>query len=437
MAGVNDRALLSVGPWPLGIANAVPEDRLPRDENGVARALREADNVDLDASGTPRRRRGAAMFHQGALCHSLWADPNCPFGLFVDNGELHSLDLAGDAEPLGFAVGPSPLSYALIGERVYFSNRAVSGMIDAALQVRAWACEQPAGQPGVAAVPGYGLPAGQYQVAVTFVDALGRESGTTRAVALELPADHGIALTEIPQPQSAAAVLVYVTDSNDQVLRLHSTLAPGTTTLTISAAATGRVLSTQFLVPMPAGQAVRLFNGRQVVADGRYLRWSPPMRYGLTDPAQHVIPFNARIDLIEPAGGGGQSTGLYVAAGSRTYWLAGADPAAWEPRIRRSSGAVPGSACRAPGPALGFEDAEDVAVWLGRDGQFCVAGHGGAIQTPLQGRAAVDDAERAALLFRADDGIQQVVGALQGSRPQGLQVRDRAIAHVIYEDPTP
>lgn len=437
MAGVNDRALKSLGSWPLGIANAVREDRLPQDENGVARALREADNVDLDASGTPRRRRGTTAAYAGTNMHSLWGDPNCPFALVVDDGALHTVDIAGDLASLGLGVGNSPLSCALIGDRVYLSNRVVSAMVDADLQVHAWAPEHPAGQPELAPATGLGLAAGQYQVAVTFVDVLGRESGTGAAATVDVPADGGVALTGIPQPVAALAVNVYMTDANDQVLRLHSVLPAGVTTATIGTEAQGRVLGTQFLSPMPAGQIVRLFNGRQLVADGQYLRWSPPMRYGMTDRRSAVIRFNAPIDLLEAPGSGAQGSGVFVAAGARTYWLAGADPEAWEPRIRRGCGAVPGAAAHVPGAALGLEDGAEALVWLARDGQLVVGAQGGTVMATREGTAAIDDAERAALLFRAEGGMQQVVAALRGPRPQAMAVRDRAVAHVIYEDPTP
>lgn len=421
---VQDDDLRPAGPWPLGIANTIRDNRLP------AGALAEADNVDLDAVGVPRRRRGYSAHHAGTLMHSLWSDPNCPFGLVVDNGVLHAVDAAGGLIALALEVGNQPLSYALIGDRVYLGNRIRSAMLDADLQLYAWAPEQPPGQPELELAGGLGLMAGQYQVAITFVDMLGRESGTGGAAAIDVPADGGIVLEAIPEPETAMAVNVYMTDADDSVLRLHSVLTPGTGTLVIGQPATGRTLGTQFLSPLPPGQIVRLFNGRQLVADGQYLRWSPPMRYGLTNRASHVIRFNAPIDLLEVPGSGAQSTGVFVAAGERTYWLAGADPESWEPRIRRGCGAVPGGAVVDPRDP-------DALVWLARDGQFVVGGQGGTIAPQREGTAAVDAAERAALLFRAEDGMQQVVAALRGARPQGLAVRDRAIAHVIHDDPIP
>lgn len=436
MAGVNDRALRSAGPWPLGVVNAIAEDAMPRDENGRPLGLRAADNVDLDPVGTPSRRRGAEQFYAGTLAHSLWTDDRFPVGLFVDNGTLHTIDAAGEVADLGVAVGDLPVSYELIGERVFYSNTTACGVIDMALRRHDWGPETPAGQPDVAAVDGYGLAAGRYQVAVTFIDALGRESGSTLAAAVDVGEGQGIALSNIPQPLTAPAIAVFITDANDQVLRFHSALGAGTTAAVLGQPARGRALETQFLVPMPPGQIVGLFNGRQFVAARRTLRWSPPLRYGLTDPVRNVLRFAADIDLFAPVGEGA-SGGVFVAAGARTHYFAGNDPAAWGVNIKKSTGAIPGSYCRIPANVFGGEDTERVPVWIATDGQVCIGRPGGVIATPKQGLAVLDGAARAAALFREENGLQQYLAALHGPRPQSLAVRDKAIAHVIYDGTQP
>ncbi|WP_202841959.1 hypothetical protein [Luteimonas saliphila] len=432
MAGVRDKDLWKAGPWPAGMLNAVDEDAMPRSEDGPMLGLREADNVDIRNDGTPRRRPGSERFYEATLAHSYWSDSRCPFGLFVDDGALMVAFGPGDVEPLGVTVGNLPLSYEWINDRVFYTNATACGTVDMALQRSDWGPECPAGQPSLSLAPGLSLPAGRYQVAVTFIDALGRESGTPKAAVIDVPEGNGIALGSIPQPAGTAIIALYLSDANDQVLRMHSTLLQGTSTLLVGTPAVGRKLETQFLVPMPAGQIVGLFNGRQFVADGRYLRWSPPLRYGLTDPLRNVIRFGGDIELFAPTAEG-KASGVYVAAAKRTHFLEGMDPAAWGQNIRKASGALPASFRRIPGPALGFETAEDVPVWIARDGQVCVGGMGGVIVNPNQGRHVVDDASRAAVLFREGDGLQQYIAALRNPRPQGLAIRDRAIAHVIYD----
>lgn len=431
MAGVNDKGLRRLGPWPLGIDNLAKEGALPTDEDGHPVALREADNVDLDRSGYPTRRPGRERFYDGTLTHSLWGHPDLPFAIFVDAGELHAVFPDQTVQPLGQQVGDQPVSYELINDRVYFTNATTCGMVTLDLQVWPWAPEHPAGQPDLDAVAGFGLGAGQYQVAITFVDGLGRESGCTLAAAIELPDARGLALSNIPQPTEASTlwIAVYCTGPNDQVLRLAATIAPGSTSYVIAQQANGRSLTTQFLAPLPPGQIVRLANGRQYVLRGRELLWSEPLRYGMFNPLRNRVRFAKHGDLLEPAG----KEGIFVATGARTVWLAGVDPATFAPRTVRSSGAVPGSGMRVPGNVLGLETAEELPVWLARSGHFCVGMPSGSVLVLKDGQAVIDDADRAAVLFRQKDGLQQVIAALRAPRAQGLAIRDLPVAHVIYD----
>lgn len=430
MAGVRDRQLVRAGGWPRGVNNIARESGLPVDENGRRLALREAVNVDLDNAGVPSRRRGFESVGARTLAHSLWSDDLLPFGLLVDDGELHALHPDETVQPLGARAGTLPVSYALINQQVFWSNESACGVVLPDLSTAWWAPEQPAGQPSLELVPGLSLHAGLYQVAVTFTDRLGRESGCTLAAAIDVPEGHGIRAFSIPQPSAAdvALVNVYLTDANDQVLRRHTSLPPtGITDINLGAPATGRALDTQFLQPMPPGQIVRLFNGMQLVATGNILRWSSPLRYGMHDPARGQMRFSDRIDLVAPAV---DRSGVFVAAGARTYWLGGATPAEWSQTIVYGAGAVPGSHLDVPGTVFGGEATAPVATWLATDGQV-VVGAGGMVRPTKPGEAAIDNADRAAPLLREEGGLRQLVMALRAPQRQGLAVRDEAVAHVI------
>lgn len=439
MAGVRDDDLRGMGPWPSGINNLAKEGRLPTDETGRAVGLREADNLDIDRAGFVSRRGGSDRFFTGDLSHSLWSHDDLEFGLFADAGALHAVLPDGSIEALDVGVGQLPLSYDLFGDRVLFCNAMVSGMVGLDLQPRAWAPEQPPGQPQLAAVAGFALNPGQYQVGITFTDALGRESGNALAAAVvEVAEGQGIQVSQIPVPQSAETlrVNVYLSDANDTVLRLHSNLVAGTTTLLIGAPAQGRAAMTQFLTTMPPGRIVRLLNGRQFVADGRYLRWSPPMRYGLTDRVRNVMRFNDDIDLMEPVGRGTESAGFFVAAGKRTYWLGGADPANWNQPIAYGHGAVPGSSIVINADVLGFDSSAPVAFWLARNGRFVVGMPGGQVVPLKRDEFVAQDADRAAVLLREQGGIRQLITALRAPRTNSFAIADKPVAHVIYDETT-
>ena len=434
MAGVPDGKLFKTGTWPKGINNVADEGDMPTDEFGKRPlALREADNVDFDQAGHPRRRRGQARFFNGTLTHSLWGHHDLLFGLFVDDGELHSLDATLQSQSLGIMVGGLPVSYDLIGERIYWSNAQLCGMLTTQLQPHAWSPEQPSGQPVVEAVAGYGLPKGIYQVAVTFTDVLGRESGTTLAQQIEVPDDNGIQLTAIPQPADTSHTInVYVTDANDQGFRLHSKLFAGITSFVIAQQARGVLLATQMLVPMPAGHIVRGWNSRHLVARGNEVLWSPVFRHGLVDPLRNRAIFTHKVDMMEPIGGGTGAAGIFVGVGERTIWLDGTDPDKFSQRVVASAGVVPRSSMVVSGSVFGFDSPDPVVVWLSRKGHYCVGHPGGKITVLKLGEAVVDSAQSAAVMLRQEKGIQQIVTSLRGASPQGLAIRDYAVAHVIH-----
>ncbi len=433
MAGVRDRDLRRVGPWPAGINNIVEENRLPTDEDGNRIALREAENVDLSAVGEPSRRDGYHLVVPADLGHSGFSHPLLSAALYVSHGNLHAFDIDESARDLGVSVGTSPVSYALIGTHVFFCNREVSGILAADLRYVPWAPEHPAGQPTVNLEAGFGLDPGRYQVAITFVDELGRESGSTLAVAIDVPPGHGLRLSNIAEPTEPSTVLVnvYLTKANGEVLLRQATLPAGVTEYLVAAGPQGRALETQFLVPLPPGQITRVFQGRQFVACGRELLWSPAMRYGMFNPGKNRIPFPADIDAVIPV----PNAGLMVASGPKTYWLAGVDPDAFGTVVAYGAGAVPASDVEAPGTAVSAQRTDPVIVWLARDGQFVYADGGRVVPLNLR-RAVVDDATRAAPLYREQAGLQQIVMGLRGASQQSLAIRDKAIAHVIYADRT-
>lgn len=436
MAGVPDNRLRRAGPWPLGVDNLSKEGDLVTDEFGRIIALREAVNVDLTDTGLPRRRRGRTAVRQVVLGHSLWSDHRLPFGLFVDDGALHAIHPDLSTQALGVTVGNLPVSYALINDRVFFSNTTTSGLITPDMQAWSWAPEQPSGQPLLTAVAGYSLPPGQYQVVVTFTDALGRESGSSLAASVDVAAGHGIDLSSIPQPTDVVATPttnVYCTGANDQVFRLYAAMPSGMSTGVISARAEGRPLQSHLLRALPPGQIVRGGHGRQWVASNDTLFWSEPLRYGMYRPSSNRMRFNARIDLVEPVGDGEAGAGVYVAAGDVTYWFAGSDPAKFSQAVAARTGAVPGSSARAPASAFGDDNDELVTVWLGRNGTFYRGAPGGGARV-LNKTGAADTADGAAVLYREDRGMSHLVAALRGAQSQHFAVTDRAYAHVVHRD---
>ena len=442
MARLRSNQTPAAGPWPQGINNRAAQGELPRDEFGTKPvALREAENVDLSTSGSARRRQGYTdAIHSGENIHSLWSHDELSFGLFVDAGVLHALRADGTVRALPFTPGDFPLSYSLIEDRVYASNRFESALLlhdgDAdTITVHPW------GAPATPAVPevhrvtsGGSLFGGSYQVSVTHVDELGRESGATYSPLVYVEDGDSILVTLNPSDHHRR---VYVSTHNDQVPRLVAERGPDSAVhaLVVTTAGTGVALATRNMEPMPAGQYNRIFNGRHWVADGRYLRWSQPFFYGMTDPGYNLIRFDSEFDLMEPVGRG-DNAGIFVATAKRTYWIAGGTPDAMSPVDAAPYGAVPGTALWVRGSAIGMDDDDDRLIWLGRRGNYVLGADNGRI-TPVNAATLVmHNADHGASVVVSRDGVERLITTLKNPRAASgsLAVGDFASAVVVHRD---
>jgi hypothetical protein len=441
MAGVSDKQLVTTVGWPAGVDNVSPETDLVRDDQGKAViALRVADNVDLTAGGKPSRRAGYALVVSGGRVHSLWRDDLWPFAAVVIDGVLCGFAGGEDTFEIRAGLEPGlPVSYALAGERVHWSNGVQRGVVLADGTAAPWGCPAPGGQPTLTALATGGLDAGTYQVAVTWQLASGEESGAALAGTVAVPAGGGIALSEIRVPDDAAVakVRVYVSQADGDVLYHAMDLAPGLPAAMIGKSRRGLPLVTQFLETMPAGQIVRWFNSRLYVAAGATLCWSESLRYGLTHPVDNRLPIvGGDIDLLEPVGSGTEAPGLYVASGHRTYWLGGTNPAQFTQRIAYPYGAVAGTGIVVLGNVFGLDSPAPVAYWMATNGVAVLGLPGGQV-LPLRDQQVVGpQAKAGASLFRERGGLRQVVTALRDTAPNGLAMRDSGVMTVDRYDDT-
>lgn len=431
-AGVKDNELVSVAGWPLGLNNLDDERENPEG------ALRDALNVDLTPAGKPSLRPGYVQVYAGTDAHSGWSDDYLPYGFMVDAGTLFVVhaDNTQDALVTGLAPG-LPVSYQRINDAVFWSNGVQSGQITRDLEAIEWACPSPLHQPHVSTAEGTLAP-GQYQLTCTFIDARGRESGAARATVHTLAVAGGLALSNIPQPPAGGRVRVYATSTDDTTLRAAVTLDAGITDYTLGTYPQGRALDTQFLRPLPAGQIVAYGNGRQYLARGNVVLYSPALRYGLFDPRGTGVSFAGRVQMMAFVGDGTDGAGLYVADGARTYWLAGADPKQWKQVIAHSYSALPGQLAWVPGDLFPeLQTKALVPTWLSTAGALVVGLPGGQVYLPAPQagpQAAIDAAERAALLFREDKGGRRIVAALKGATTHNLAIRDQLVMREYRHD---
>jgi hypothetical protein len=435
MSGVSDKQLVPLGPWPAGIDNLNAETDVATNDDGMPIAVREGENVDLDRKGWPQLRGGYTRRHSGASIHSLWSAPLLNFGLFVQGADLMYLPSGGAPHQLRAGLAQREMSYALVNDRVAWMNGWNAGVVYLDGEVGELGVEAPAGQPQLTATADGGLAAGQYQVAITYRDSRGEESGTGRSAIITIQQGQGIALSSIPQPQGddIAAVRVYATqaDGASHELRHVRDLPLGVTSWQLDVGRPKKLLETQLLERMPAGRVVRLLNGRLFVVVDNTLIWSAALRYGLCEPDGAWIRFPS-VEMLEPVGDGTEAAGLFVSIGKRVIWLGGGDPEAFVQRIADPYAVVPGTSCQVPGSLFGVAAAL-VVYWIAADGVACLGLPGGVVQRLRANQVVAPQASAGASLVREQGGVRQVLTALRDTAPQTLAVQDR-LSGEIYRN---
>lgn len=426
---ITDKDLVELT-FPLGKNTVAKETDMP---DGSARELL---NVDLTNSGKPSRRKGYTSVYSGAGIHSLVSTKQHSF--FCEGTELKQLLPNFTATSVRSGLDPSVgLSYAEVDGRLYYANGSQRGVISEAAIDAEWGVEAPVGQPNLAATAAGGLDAGTYQVAITYVSALGEESGTGRAALLELSVSGGILISNIPQ-SGADSMNIYVSPANGDVLYLVKNVPMGTASTTVQSTINfSRMLETQFMEQVPAGHIVRHFKGRMWVAVGDLLIFTPSLRYGLFDPRHTYFRFPAWITVVQPV-----DNGIYVVSGEKTYFLSGTNPKDMSQSVVYHEGAVEGTGMSVPPKVLKSDndllagtDAEDVtehvAYWFSTSG--AVFGFpGGVIKPVTEDRISISEYGQGATLLREEGDVRQLITALTNKGDgSGFGAVDTASAEVI------
>lgn len=442
MPGPRNAKPVRIAAFPVGVNNIAKEHAQPRDDYGRQLSAREAVNVVFDAEGKASRRDGYTLARAGTRTHSLWSDDYLGFGLMVDADTLYAVenDLSVTLLKTDMAAN-LPVSYCRINDTVFWTNGVQSGQVSLTMQTRDWAVHGPSAQPTVAAGTGGALYRGTYQIAVTFFDSFGRESGTERPVMVDVAENGLIELTNIPQPPAGGRVRIYCSGGQGGELRAAYTLDEGITSFTLAQMPEGRSLDTLLLKPMPPGQYVAYGNGRLFVARNREILFSPALRYGLFNPKSDRVRLTGRVTMMAFVGDGTDGAGLFAADNKRTYFFAGASPKDWSPVIAFPYGAVPGSITFATGDVWGLQTKQLLPIWMSTNGRLCVGTPGGTVFLPQpreDGQDVVfDNAERAALVYRENHGDKRVVAALKGSTKPRLAMSDSLVARVYPHSPDP
>jgi len=354
--------------------------------------------------------------------------PQFPWLLAVDDNTLKAF--RKDWDPVTIRAGLTPgakISYAEINGEIFWSNEYENGRVTRDAQDLPFGLERPAGVPNLAVLADEGgMDAGRYQTAVTFLtaDAYGEpfeESGSTLAALINVPANGGIALSEIPQPTDPRVVFVriYVTDASDDVLHQARDLPVGMTEFNLGSSVRGKALETQFASPTPPGQIVRYYNGRALVARDRFLLHGLPLHYGQTRLSTDFEQEPARITLMEPVGSA-DAGGVYVAAASRIWFLRGNFALTKDiPRVRvHDFGAVPGTGQSVPAKWFDPTLSGDAAFWMDTEGVSLIGLPTGEVRVVAREYLG-PRADYGSVLVREINGIRQVIANMHGTVNKG------------------
>ena len=440
MAGIKDQNLTELHGWAGGLDNISRDEQLPigkRGRDGKANGrLRVAKNIDIDDEGKVSRREGYELVSAYTDLHSIYAHKLFPYMLAVEDGNLVLFNTELTKTILTALTAPlAPMSWDFGAGYIYYSNGHDSGRVSPDGVLSPWSVELPTGQPNLSAAATGGLYAGTYQVAITFLDIDGRESGSTLAEYVDLDEGQGLQLSNIPQPvgNDVVAIRLYATTADGEALRFVRDLPVGATGVVIGVHQPGKNLETQFHEPLPAGEHIRIHNGRMYVMRGRVLYWSEALHYGQGLLASSYLAFNAPGTLLAPVSDAEQA-GMFVAAGNRTYYLEGADPKQWKRRVVHPHGAVPGTLAVEDAQLLGLESQGVAPFWLDSDGQYVIGQIGGRVAMFHSDRfVSKVNVERGVTLYREINGLRQLISSLRGGTTSGLAVGD-VVSAEIYKN---
>lgn len=377
---------LVLGPWAVGI------DHVTTDTATDAKAVRDAVNGDFDRSGQFTLRHGYDPVLSGTGIHSLWSGPTTGITLCVHGASLCLVTPGLTLTPIYALSTLYPMSYTELNGAVLASNIVDVIKVLPNGTARALSQARPA-RLTLAATANGGLDAGRYGVAQTLVDQeTGDESGLSEWAFVNVAQGGGIALSNLADAPGCLRY-VYRTPANGDALYLAANLPTVLTNYLIGTGALGRLTDTANLSPLPAGQFIRAWRGRAVVARGNVLYFSEPLRYGLHSPRHGFVQFANTITMMECV-----ESGIFVGTEAGIVFLQGSKPD--ELTVIHTGGKAP-----YPGSGLTFHSS-NLGGDLGRSGQTVAAwlAPNGYVVGTASGQITELQSERIAIPIQVDAG---------------------------------
>jgi hypothetical protein len=381
-----------------GLRDDIPPDRFAITDLAVA------DNVDLDKSGKLTRRDGYTVAKTDPHAHSLWADDSGLLALYMAGTQLKKLNTDYTSTTLSTVTSAGRMAFCRANDSVYFSNGVDKGVYNAvANTVRSWGMPQP-GAIGIAVSVGV-LPAGRYQVAMTYLRSDGQESGAGAAQYVDVPDGSSLQLTlPVSFDPDVVGKVVYATTQNGNMLYQLQAVANVTTSLAYNGGDLSRPLETQFLQEPPAGQLVAHYRGRMYVAKGDVLFCSTEFGYELFD-IRNYIQLDGNITLLAVITDKDQidsatNSGLFIGTDRSCGVLVGSNPTDFQYVPKINYGAITGTLAMVDGSVYGDGSATArlIPMWLTTNG-VCAGMPGMQINNITRTKYTIPAAGEGAALF--------------------------------------
>lgn len=343
-------------------------------------AVRDALNVSFDREGRAMRREGFVQV-DARDTHSLWRSRRTAVTYAVVDGELSRVSATG-VEPFYQPPSPAPLTYTDLLDRVVISNAAFISQV-AGDTVTPLGIEDCAlGIVSSSAIGG--MHPGRYGVAASFMRGF-EEGPASEIVFVGVQEGGGINIESIafPADPSITGVRLYRTQPDGDVLYRAADITAGMSLYLLGNTPVGAPCETQYLRQMPPGRIVRSWQGRLLVARGRSVCISEPMRYGLYSPRHGFVQEPHPITMLRPVEGG-----VYVGTRAGVAFYRGSRPADWTRINLGAAPPVPGSdatvEASALDPRLEVGTTTEVALWLSAKGFVIGTAEGQLLQPQVR-----------------------------------------------------
>ena len=344
-------ASVSLGPWIKGIQNVNDPALTPEG------CLLEADNVLISSDGSVTPRAGYDLVTVGA--HSPFRHENRTYGIY--NGQVCEFFDSG-ARSLSALQIEGKVTWSVLNNEPVLTNRSILARVSANT-VKLLGVEAPV-------VPSDSSPISSASAAYSFVNEDGEEGPLSPITTggIPTPLETTVKRIRVYKPQASAVPQSQgadITVFGDTLYLVSETsvneISPGVNT------PIGKPADTMNKARMPGGDFARYWRGRLLVARGRTLYFSDPLRYGMYDQTGGFVAFEARIDFIEPVEGG-----VFVALRNNgVHFLRGDTPEKWERIVADLIPAQAGSSLLIPTAQMKLDvqsKPEWVAVWLTHKG---------------------------------------------------------------------